>query len=134
MSITNILTKQRELLRVIAKKHRTPLDNISECSNVTKGMVIDYIKNQQWFLSEEITELMLAIGDNNRAIIKPWSTGHKFIAIELFKSNAHIQSEAIDMLCFCINICLASGITPETIEQEYQKVWEKNMHRQEEGY
>jgi NTP pyrophosphatase (non-canonical NTP hydrolase) len=134
MSLTNILTKQKELLRLIAKNHGA-IENVSSMhGSIQKKYVCDYIKNQSFFMSEEVTELLLAIGNEDRAVLKPWSIKHKDIVMTTFEPTDKVKSEAIDMLCFCLNICLAAGITPENIEQEYQQVWEKNIKRQLDGY
>lgn len=128
-----ILEKQIKLQREIQLNHGgicpTDFDG-----GVNKKYVIDYIKDHSFFMSEEVTELMLAVGGNDRAIIKPWSSRHADLSTKIFESTDEVKSEAIDMLCFCLNICLAAGLTPKNIESEYHKVWLKNIKRQNEGY
>jgi NTP pyrophosphatase (non-canonical NTP hydrolase) len=127
-----ILAKQRELLKLIANNYNN--HNPCHIPNAYNGRVVDYIKEHSWYMNEEVNELILAVGDNDRAILKPWSTRYNAIAYGPFKSDADIREEAIDMLCFCMNICLAVGLTPENINEEYAKKWEKNIKRQSEGY
>jgi NTP pyrophosphatase (non-canonical NTP hydrolase) len=131
--MNKILGQQRLLLKRIAKHHGQE-HNPTAIPGITNGAIVQYIKDQAFFLSEEVTEIMLAIGEEDRAILKPWSVKHKDIVNKEFESTDAVRSEAIDMLCFCMNICIAVGLRPETIEKEYNKVLQKNIHRQENGY
>jgi NTP pyrophosphatase (non-canonical NTP hydrolase) len=131
--MNTILQKQRSLLKRIAQNHGD-LHNPSSLLHVSNECMIQYIKDQAFFLNEEVTEIMLAIGKEDRAILKPWSTRYNSIAYQEFKSTDSIRSEAIDMLCFCLNICIAVGLGPDNIEQEYNTVFQKNIHRQEHEY
>lgn len=132
--MNNILSKQLELLNLIKEKHGGIHPNKYGLHYHDKGTVIQYIKDNAFFLNEEIVEVMLAIGNNDRAIIKPWTERHKTLVNAKFEPDDKVKSEAIDMLCFCINICLAVGITPDNIEDEYNKVWSKNVNRQQNNY
>ena len=123
----NILSKQQRLQQVIGIKHGEPI-------LYNKGDIVHYIKEHAFFMSEEVTELMLAVGDEDRAILKPWSVNHKLKSKEKFVSTPEVKSEAMDMLCFCMNICLAVGITPDNVDEEFDKVWNKSMQRQKDGY
>jgi hypothetical protein len=127
-----ILNHQRLLLMRIAKNHGE-LHNPSVL-HMTNGGIVQYIKDQEFFFREEVTEIMLAIGEEDRAILKPWSTRHNAIVNKQFNSTDAVKSEAIDMLCFCLNICLAVGLTPSNINEEYIKVLTKNLQRQSDGY
>jgi NTP pyrophosphatase (non-canonical NTP hydrolase) len=131
--MNKILHNQRLLLRRIAKNHGE-LHNPSELSYITNGGIVEYIKDQAFFLNEEVTEIMLSISNGDRAILKPWSTKHSEIVNREFESTDHTKSEAIDMLCFCLNICLAVGLAPENINEEYAKVLTKNIDRQNNNY
>lgn len=130
--MNEIIKKQQELLKCIAKNHSS-LDNPS-ARKMDNRLMVSYIKDHLFFFNEEITELLLAIGDDKRAILKPWSRQYYDIASREFTSTSKVRSEAIDALCFCLNICIAVGITPENIDEEYCAVWSKNMTRQKEGY
>lgn len=135
MSLMSILEKQKALLDVIATNHNNSLDNISNMhGTVTKKDVCNYIKDHAFFMNQEVTELLLAIGNEDSAIIKPWSTRHNEVSNKIFIPTDSTKSEAVDMLCFCLNICLAAGISPDNIEQEYEDVWCKNIKRQTDGY
>jgi len=133
--MNNILHKQKEFLKILAhkKKDRLKHDPSSKVF-ITKGQIVAYIKEQSFFMGEEINELILAIGDNDRAILKPWQINHFKLANERFQPSDAVKEEAIDMLCFCMNICLAAGLTPENIAEEYEKKWLENISRQERGY
>lgn len=131
----DILEKQLELQKLIAITHRQKLDDPSTFDgHIDNKTVCDYIKDQSFFMSGEVTELMIEVGNGDRSILKPWSTRHADLANRIFVSTPDVKSEAIDMLCFCMNICLAAGITPENIEVEFYKVWQKNIDRQMNGY
>ena len=133
--MNNILHKQKEFLIILADKKRNKLKHDpSSKAYITKGQIVSYIKEQSFFMNEEVNELILAIGDNNRAILKPWSANHFKLANERYEPSDAVKEEAIDMLCFCMNICLAAGLTPESIGEEYEKKWLENISRQERGY
>lgn len=126
--MNSIFKMQQELQDVIIKNR--------QCASTlphSKGSMVNHIKDHAFYMSEEVTELMIAVG-GDRAILKPWSVRHKDIVNLPFETSDDIKSEAIDMLCFCINICLAVGITPYNINDEYGKVWLKNMERQHNDY
>jgi len=132
--MNEILQKQLELLALIRLNHHGVHPNKYGLQFFEKGVVIDYIKDHAFFMDEEVTEILLAIGNGNKAIYKPWCKEHKDLTAEKFETNESVRSEAIDMLCFCLNICLAVGITPENINEEYDKVWRKNVKRQSTDY
>ncbi len=94
--------------------------------------MVDYIKDQAFFLQQEAIELAEEFGGKD--ILKPWKINHVSVATNIAKITDNTKSEAIDMLCFCLNICLAAGITPDNIHDEYSKVWVKNINRQHDGY
>ena len=94
------------------------------------GDVVDYIKETSFFLQEEVNELMQEIG-GGRHVLKPWAAGYAPSRDKSYESTDKVKSEAIDMLCFAMNICLAAGITPNNLEDEYEKVYQKNLARQE---
>jgi NTP pyrophosphatase (non-canonical NTP hydrolase) len=128
--IENILHLQQQLQELINSNHP---ENII-LSTMDKGHMCEHIKNHAFFMQEEVTELLIAIGGGDKAMIKPWSAHHKLMANEPFVSTDKVKSEAIDMLCFCLNICLAVGINHDNIYEEYSKVWRKNVSRQHDGY
>jgi len=129
-----ILEKQFELLQLIQSKTFDVQPTLTGMQYNSKSVVVKYIKDHAFFMSEEVTELLVAIGNGNKAIYKPWRQEHALLMSQTFVTNDEVKSEAIDMLCFCLNICLAVGITPENIDEEYDKVWQKNIDRQHNGY
>ena len=84
---------------------------------------------QAGFMHEEVTELMNEIG-GGRDAVKPWSDKYEDSRAQQYIPTEHVKSEAIDMLCFAINVCLAAGVTPDLVEEEYEKVFQKNKGRQ----
>ena len=129
----SILSKQQEL------QERFNLLGMMEDPSVLlerydAGQVYDYIKGMQFHLNEELNELMLALGKEDRAMHKPWSSRY-----DRLRSNCHftydeldqIKAEAIDAMCFMMNIMLAAGITPDNLEAEYDKVYSKIKARQD---
>ena len=132
--MNSILRKQEELQKLIAHKQNTPAIALSEYSSVPSGVLCEHIKSHAFSMQEEVAELLIAIGGGDKAILKPWSTKYAALCAKEFISTPDIRSEAIDMLCFCLNICLAVGITPENINDEYIKVFDKNVSRQIKGY
>lgn len=129
-----ILKKQSQFLKILAENQPDAMHNPSTYIYLTNGDVVEYIKNHAYYLNEEINELILAIGGEDRAILKPWSSRHAAIAEKFFESTDKVKEEAIDMLCFCMNICLAVGLTPENVYEEYIKKWQENCDRQKRGY
>ena len=131
--MNTILQKQAQLQDIIAEKaknfHVNPSNHLLDC-----GTICNYIKDNAFFMSEEVSELLIEIGGGDRAILKPWSVRHKPLTKKLFLPNDKIKSEAIDILCFCLHICMAAGLTPENINEEYDKVWRNNIKRQVDGY
>lgn len=130
--MNEILKKQLQLLNLVAQ-NTTDLHPCFMPEQPSKGDVVKYIKEHSFFMNQEVVELMKQIGRGN-AVLKPWKQSHLAVCQEEAIIDDFVKSEAIDMLCFCLNICLAAGITPENIEAEYDKVWLKNMCRQNSGY
>lgn len=127
----NIFEKQLGLQRVIATNYGYKLPNHM---SFNKGEMVDYVKEHAFYLNEEIRELILAIGDNDSAIYKTWKANHIDLCEQTHYNTKEIQYEAIDMLCFCINICLGVGINDDNVERLYNEVLERNLKRQQEGY
>jgi NTP pyrophosphatase (non-canonical NTP hydrolase) len=132
--MNTILYKQQELQKLIAEVQNTPEINISDFPSVPNGVLCEHVKSHAFSMQEEVVELLIAIGGGDRAILKPWSKKYPAIYCKEFIPTDAIKSEAIDMLCFCLNICLAVGITPGNIDDEYNKVLNKNIIRQTKGY
>lgn len=127
----SILSNQAELQANYNKlSHYTTIDP-SMSEYVTTGEVYDYIREMQFYLNQEIDELLLSLSNNDRAIHKPWSVRHSNIRQRKFEITKEIKSEAIDVLCFCMNILLASGVRADNIESEYEGVYKKNASRQQ---
>lgn len=130
--MNEILKKQLQLLNVVAQ-NTTDLHPCFMPEQPTKGDVVKYIKEHAFYMNQEVVELMQQIGQGN-VVLKPWKQSHVAVCQEEAIIDDEVKSEAVDMLCFCLNICLAAGITPDNIDAEYAKVWLKNMERQQNGY
>lgn len=130
--MNNILQLQKTLQFAIANNN---IGNVITIDYIPSKLdVARFIQEQLAHLQFEVGELLEEIGDGSMSIVKPWSTRQEIFAKQQFTTNDRIKSEAIDVLCFCLNILLAAGITPENIEEEFNKVWNKNIKRQQEGY
>ena len=95
----------------------------------TVGEIIDSIRNMSHFAQDEVSELMIEIA-GDRQSLKPWSASYAENRSRKFISTDKVKSEAIDYLCFAINVCLSAGINAENVEEEYDKVRNKNLKRQ----
>ena len=125
--MNKIFKLQAELQSGYSNKGMTDPSSLSDTSSV--GTSLDYIQQMNYFLSEEVNELMHEIGGGRQAL-KPWSSLYEDSRSAKYVSTPKVKSEAIDMLCFAINICLASGINANNVEEEYVKVLKKNTARQ----
>ena len=102
----------------------------------TRGEFVDYVREMREFLNMELYEILAAV-DFSGACRKPWKERHashrraEFIH-EDFDST--LKEEAVDALCFMMNICLACGVTHENIEKLYGEVYAKNMGRLDNDY
>jgi hypothetical protein len=130
--MNQILAMQLELQQLIAKNSDNVMDCPSEAIFTSNINMATYITNQAFFLQQEIIELAEEFGGKD--ILKPWKINHIAVAEAMSVITDNTKSEAIDALCFCLNICLAAGITPDNIMDEYSKVWVKNINRQHDGY
>lgn len=130
--MNEILNKQLQLLNLVAQ-NTTDLHPCFMPEQPTKGDIVKYIKEHSFFMNQEVVELMQQIGCGS-TVLKPWKQSHLAVCQEEARIDDEVKSEAIDMLCFCLNICMAAGITPENIDAEYDKVWLKNISRQQNGY
>jgi hypothetical protein len=128
-----ILAMQLELQQLIASKsNKIDHSPYANEGGLTNGDMVHYIKDQAYFLQQEITELAEEFGGKD--VLKPWKANYVNVTSAIASVTNQTKSEAIDALCFCMNICLAAGITPENIMDEYSKVWLKNINRQHDGY
>ena len=118
-----ILKKQQELQDTLAGG-MTPMSSGSLCSDV---------RDMAFFLNQEVIELIEEIG-GSRDINKPWKEGFNDLYSAEINITDKVRSEAIDVLKFCLNICLLAGITPENIKEEFDKVHKRNLQRIEDGY
>lgn len=128
--MNQILELQAALQRQYAELAHYDTMDPSESEEETVGEVYAYIREMQRFLNEEIEELLLELSNGDRAIHKPWSVRYNAIRDKKFLATGKTASESIDAFCFMMNIMLAAGVTPLSINEEYGEVWEKNTKRQ----
>lgn len=126
----SILSKHKFLQSEYSKLSHYSLPDPSKMEGMTVDKVYNYIRDMQFFLNEEINELLIELGGGDRAIHKPWSVRYNKIRENKFETNDGVKNEAIDAMCFMMNIILASGVNPESIEDQYEIVYQKNRSRQ----
>jgi NTP pyrophosphatase (non-canonical NTP hydrolase) len=132
--MNKILKKQIEVQKLLADSMVTGyIVPPHYMMNVTVGDKYHTISSMQTFLNQEVDELLIELGDGTRDIHKPWKKKCHIIKKSTFESDPDIRGEAIDVLCFALNICIAAGITPENIEDEYNEVYDKILRRIENG-
>ena len=123
----NIIAKQKELQKLIFGDRVTSINPLIDNCNV--GFKYDGINQLSFFMHEEITELMEALGNSTRDTHKPWRKSCHILRKQSYASTDEIKEEAIDMLCFALNICLAVGIDENNIDDTYEKVCVKIKKR-----
>jgi hypothetical protein len=126
----SILSKHAELQEAYSRlPHYDTLDP-SNTQGLSAGDIYDYIKQMQFFVNEEINELLLELAQGDRAIHKPWSTKHSALRSMPYRPTSGTRGEAMDSLCFMMNIMLAAGVTPENLTAKYDEIHQKNKSRQ----
>jgi hypothetical protein len=128
--MNEILKMHSELQKNYSELKHYNVSNPSELDGQPLGVAYDYIKEMSFYLINELDELMIAVGKGSNQIHKPWSSKNKLLRSEEYISSEDVREEAIDALCFMMNIMLAAGITPENIYESYKKVYDKNISRQ----
>jgi len=135
--MNKIMNMQIELQDKLSKLNASVANpsDLFDDNDTTAGDLYDYIRNNQFFLNEEITEIMEALGDGSRDIHKQWSANYGPLRSRMLhndfsgKDLAKLKEEATDALCFMLNICIALGINADNITPEYKKVFHKNIKR-----
>lgn len=97
------------------------------------GTLCDKIRSMAFYLNQEVVELIEEIADS-RDINKPWKASYVDLYMKETDLTDKVRSEAIDVLKFAMNIALLAGITPENIDEEFDKVHDRNLERIENGY
>lgn len=100
--------------------------------HINTGHLCNDIRDMAFFLNQEVVELIEEIGGKD--INKPWKKDYHNLHNSDVVITDKVRSEAIDMLKFSMNICLMAGITPENVNEEFDKVHDKNITRLENGY
>lgn len=104
------------------------------CELPFTGQFVDYILEMQRFMNMEIEEILQLLPVDAR---KPWKATHRtarLYPVSGLVDMSNLQREAIDALCFMLNICLACGVTPENVEALYDEVYTKNNNRANNDY
>lgn len=107
---------------------------ISPLSVVTIGEFVDYVQDMQRFLNMEIEEILQLVPIDAR---KSWKATHhstRALRVDQYVDKEHLKEEAVDALCFLMNILLVCGVTHENVTGIFQKVVDKNQHRCENEY
>ncbi len=130
-----VLSKQQHIQSQFAKKDPHSLPDPSLLSSTsTVGDVREYVLANRDFMNDEVQEIILALSNGDRAVNKPWSKDYELLNSAHYHTTPDVRGEAIDMLCFAMNICMACGVVPHIIEDEYDKVYKKNISRIENDY
>ena len=115
--MNSILKAQLQFLTKLKASGRSefPFDD-----GTTVGEVRSYLLNQMSYLQDEFREIVETLPNPpTRLVNKPWRTGYQEVVDQKFVPTDEVKSEAIDFLCFSLNVCLACGITPENFEDEF---------------
>jgi len=97
------------------------------------GALCDRIRSMAFFLSQEVVELIEELA-GSRDINKPWKSDFPIVYMQDVVITDKVRSEAMDVLKFAMNICLLAGITPENIDEEFNKVNDRCIERYENDY
>ena len=96
---------------------------------LTVGEAYNDLLHLKFCIESECIELLEALGDGSRDIHKPWKKRRMELFSRTYYHSDRVKEEAMDVLSFAVNICLSVGITPESVQDEYEKVFRKNMKR-----
>ncbi len=128
----SILKKQEELQKFLVLNNRQfiPIEGESSVEETAR-----YFWDTLRHLSDEVQELTEElVYPPSRILSKPWKSGYAKAVEKKYISTAQVKEEAIDILCFCLNILIGAGITSENIDEEYLKVHEKILSRLKSNY
>lgn len=128
MTLTDVL----KLQRLLQERYAAERGMANPVELKTQGEWLDYCKEMQHFLNSEIQELMEAA--TTTSCRKPWKEDHLRHRRWEVELNHEVKHEAIDMLCFCMNLLLAAGVDETNLEVLYREVQQKNITRLEQGY
>ncbi len=133
--MNSIIKKHIELQKRYAElEHYSDGFNPVSLEGYTVGKAYDYVKEHSFHLNQEIQEVMEAVAKGSTQIHKPWSKKNPELRAEEYIPTDHIREEAIDAMCFMMNIMLACGVNENNIDELYEKVYQKNKKRQENDY
>jgi hypothetical protein len=127
MSTVDIFAKQEALQKRYASMMNIQDPGVLPGNNAYAAVM--YIRAMQGFANDEINEILVEIAGSPQNL-KPWTKGWKPAMGAKYTPTDKTRLEAIDFLCFAINICLASGLTPQNVEEFYDVVHKKNVERQ----
>lgn len=127
---------RQELLQQLALQQRLADQGkaVLPTSITTVGEFVDYVQAMHRFLNMEIEEILQLVPVDAR---KPWKATHesaRSYAMSQLVDAKYLQEEAVDALCFMMNICLACGLTPDNIRDVFERVSDKNHGRIDNEY
>lgn len=125
----SIYEKQIQIQTTFCKKRDKP-SPINFNGYFSKKTVLDFIHEHAYFLGQEVDEILAEVA-GSRDRVKPWNKDYANNEHEIFITTDKIKDEAMDMLAFAMNILMACGVTPENIEECYEKTYKKVTGRQE---
>lgn len=92
-----------------------------DLDGLADGERADYIKDMILALTDEAHEALAEVG------WKPWASSRHL-------NRDAFHGELVDLFHFFMNLCLASGLTPDALFDKYVEKRGLNQKRQEEGY
>jgi hypothetical protein len=125
--MNDIFKKQEELQKRYALMMNIQDPGVLPGKNVSHAVM--YIRAMHGFAHDEVNELLAEVA-GSRQNLKPWTKGHSAAMKEVYEPTDKIRLEAIDFLCFAVNICLAAGLTADNVDSYYKTVYDKNVERQ----
>ena len=118
-----MLDKQLELQDALCELRRS---SVHPLAVRTQGQFVQYVRSMQQFMNREIEELLLELP---ASVQKPWSAQYETDCAKPLELTDSMREEAIDALCFMMNVLLVCRIDDEQLAELYNKVYDKNIGR-----
>lgn len=123
--LADIFIRQYRLMQELGDKERAmglPVPEPNAYGAIDDPGTQLYLKHLAWCIVEELGEAM------NELKNRPWKSSFTIT------DRVHYQEELVDVLHFFIELCIASGITPDHLHTLYTGKHQENLDRQKRGY